>query len=174
MTSNSPEPEGAEQFLTRVEARLLEMATDSQRIDWVYSTHITGDTEVLAARASARYIAQTVEYAKHAVRFASIPETTPTGRKLRLLRLSLSLIAPSDMKENEELTGLVAGMQATYAKGTFAPRGTTEPLDLQGLSRILGKSRDPTELADVWAGWHSVARPMRAPFTRYVELANRG
>ena len=34
--------------------------------------------------------------------------------------------------------------------------------------------RDPKELERVWAGWHSIAPPMRAKYSRMVVLANKG
>ena len=38
----------------------------------------------------------------------------------------------------------------------------------------MANSRDDAELLDVWNGWHKISRPMRKPFVRYVELANKG
>ncbi len=90
------------------------------------------------------------------------------------MRLTLPLIAPSDPRESEELTRLVATMQGTYSKGRHTPAGSAESVDLQALSRILAESRDPSALEDAWSGWHRVGRSMRTDFVRYVELANRG
>ena len=38
----------------------------------------------------------------------------------------------------------------------------------------MAKSRDNEQLLEVWDGWHKISRPMRKPFMRYVELANKG
>ncbi len=65
-------------------------------------------------------------------------------------------------------------MQGIYAKGTYTPKGRTEALDLQALSRILAENRQPQVLEDAWTGWHAVGRPMRSDFTEYVRLANAG
>jgi peptidyl-dipeptidase A len=96
------------------------------------------------------------------------------ARKVKLLRLSLPLIAPADPARAEKLTHLVASMQGAFARGRHTPLGGTEPLDVQGLSRILAESRDPARLEDAWSGWHRVGKPMRAEFAQYVELANQG
>jgi peptidyl-dipeptidase A len=42
------------------------------------------------------------------------------------------------------------------------------------LEDILAESRDPRELLEAWTGWHTIARPMREPYRRFVELANAG
>ncbi|MGD0718454.1 MAG: M2 family metallopeptidase [Thermoplasmata archaeon] len=171
---DEPSARDARAFFDRVESRLLDLAVESSRADWVFNTFITPDTEELASKASTRLIAATVESAKEGNRFRETPLPKDLARKGKLLRLSLPLVAPSNAAEADELVRRVAGMQSTYAKGRYTPVGRTEPIDLQGLSRILGESRDPVELEDVWTGWHEIARPMRPEFTRYVELANRG
>jgi peptidyl-dipeptidase A len=45
---------------------------------------------------------------------------------------------------------------------------------LDVLSDTLAKSRNYEELQEAWAGWHSIGRPMRAKYQRFVELANEG
>jgi len=140
----------------------------------VYSTYIGPDTEALSAKAYSRLISATVELAKESTRFPPATLDAVDRRKTQLLRISLPLIAPSDPKEADELTQLIATMEGKYAKGRHTPIGGTEPVDLQALSRLIAESRDPVVLEDAWAGWHRVGRGIRPDFTRYVELANRG
>ena len=173
-SSVAPSPSAAEQFLREAEARLLELSIDSSRADWIHATYINGDTEALASRAYGRLIAETVTLVRGASRFPAASLPPALARQATLLRLSLPLIAPADRAASEELTQTVAWMQGTYAKGTYQPSGRPEALDLQGLSRLLVTERDPALLADVWKGWHAVARPMRPRFERYVSLANQG
>ncbi|MGH9612435.1 MAG: M2 family metallopeptidase, partial [Bryobacteraceae bacterium] len=47
----------------------------------------------------------------------------PSGlaSKFKLLRLSLTLAAPSDPIEAAELTGIVSRMKGTYRKGKYCP-----------------------------------------------------
>ena len=47
-------------------------------------------------------------------------------------------------------------------------------LDLEEISRRMATSRDPKELAALWAGWHAIAPPLRKDYARYVELGNAG
>jgi len=167
-------PSEMEEFLRRAESRLLELTVESQTADWVYDTYITPDSELLAARSFTRLIGATVELAKESTTYPTDGLPEADGRKAKLLRLMLPLVAPSDPEEAEELSRRVTAMRGTYAKGRYVPSGSKEPLDLQALSRILTESRDPTVLEDVWSGWHRVGRAVRPDFVRYVELANRG
>ncbi len=163
----------ARTFVEEAEARLLELSNESSRADWVKSTYITDDTEILAAQANQRAISATVSYAKAATRFDGLRLPADVARKLKLLKLALTLPAPSNPKEAEELTRIVAGMEGTYGKGKWC-RTQTDCLDINALERILAESRDPRELRDAWVGWHTISPPMRKDFTRYVELGNKG
>jgi peptidyl-dipeptidase A len=170
----SSKPLSPASFLRTAEEELLDLSIEASYADWVHATYITDDTRTLAAKANARLIASTVRWAKRSMALPPATLDPEEKRKVKLLRLSLPLVAPEDPREGEELSRTVAEMQGTYAKGRYQPRGATEALDLQGLSRILSESRDPGVLEDAWSGWHRVGRAIRAPFVRYVELANRG
>jgi peptidyl-dipeptidase A len=164
----------ASAFLERAEERLRESSIEAQQTEWVYNTFINPDTEALSAKAYARLISTTVGLAQESMRLDPRELAPVEARKMHLLRLTLPLIGPSDPKESEELTRLVASMQGKYARGRHALAGTNEPLDLQALSHVLEESRDPARLEDAWTGWHRIGRAIRPDFARYVELANRG
>ena len=57
----APAPTVAEarKFIEDAEAKLLVLAVESNRADWVRSTYITYDTEILAAKADEKSIAAT-------------------------------------------------------------------------------------------------------------------
>ena len=38
----------------------------------------------------------------------------------------------------------------------------------------MASSREPAELRQVWEGWHAIAPPIRADYSRFVELSNKG
>jgi peptidyl-dipeptidase A len=165
---------GAKAFLDEAERKLLALSTDAGRAGWVQSTYITDDTEILAAQANERLIAATVAYAKQATRFDKVKLPEELARKMKLLKLSLTLAAPSDPKESEELTRITAAMEGAYGKGKYCPPGKEKCLDLEDITKIMATSRDAAELLDVWRGWHAIAPPLRKGFARYVELANKG
>ena len=159
--------------MTKAEARLLKLNVDGSRADWVKSTYITGDTEILAAQADERAIAATVSLLKDARRYQHLKLPPWLARKFKLLRLSLTLAAPSDPVESAELTGIVSSMEGTYGKGKYCP-ANGECLDLDDLSKIVATNRNPQELLDAWKEWHAISPPMRGPFQQYVMLANKG
>ncbi len=99
------------------------------------------------------------------------------ARKLKLLKVALVTPAPTGSVESKEVTTLLARLEGEYGKGKYTRRnkeGKEETLDLGALSNILVKSRDPREMEEAWAGWHSIAKPMKKDFVRFVELQNKG
>ena len=167
-------PEEARRFINDAEQKLMVLGVDASRADWIKSTYITDDTEALAAKLDERAIAATVDYAKKATRFDGLKLDPVTARKLKLLKLSLTIATPSDPRESEELTRIVTGMEGAYGKGKFCPSGPDSCQDLEQLSKTLAESRNPDELLKAWTGWHAISRPMRNDFIRYVALANKG
>jgi len=180
--AGTPTVREAQKFIADAEARLLALAVEDNRAQWVKSTYITDDTEILAGKADERDINATVELAKQSTRFDSLKLPEDVARKIKLLRLSLTLATPANPKESEELTRIAASMEGTYGKGKYCPPGKTggktagknECLDLEDLTRLMAASRNPAELLDAWRGWHAIARPIRPEFVRYVALANKG
>jgi peptidyl-dipeptidase A len=166
--------EDARAFMKEVEAKLLALSTEAGRAGWVQSTYITQDTEVLAALANERQISAAVEFAKRSRRFDSLQLPPDLARKMKLLRLALTLATPSNPTESGELTRIVASMEGTYGRGKYCPGGQGQCLTLEDLTRLMANSRDARELLNSWLGWHAIAPPIRKDFQRYVELANKG
>ncbi|MFN3323902.1 MAG: M2 family metallopeptidase [Bryobacteraceae bacterium] len=171
--SKAPTVAEAAEFMREVEEKLAQLSTDAGRANWVQATYITHDTEILAAQANERAIATTVDFAKRSTRYDRLALPPDLARKMKLLKLSLTLAAPADPKESEELTRIVTGMESTYGRGQYCPQ-PDRCMDLQEMSRIMATSRDSGQLLDVWRGWRTVSPPMRRDFERYVQLANKG
>ncbi len=168
-------PEEARKFADDAEQHLLKLWVDQGRADWVKSTFITDDTEILAAQFADRSISAAVKYAKEAARFDGVKTDEATARKLRLLKLSLTLAAPADPAESAEVTRIATAMEGAYGKGKYCPeKGTDRCLDLEDITKIMATSRDAKQLLDVWAGWHTISRPIKKDYVRFVELANKG
>ncbi len=173
--AGTPTVNEAREFIEKAEARLLELGVKADRAAWVQATFITDDTELLAAEARKDFIAAVMELAGQAKRFESLPLPDELVRKFLLLKLAVSLPAPSDAAKQKELTEAVAWMESTYGKGRYCPKGESEKcLDLNELSRTLAASRNPDELLEAWRGWHAIAPPMRERYQRFVVLANEG
>ena len=169
-----PTAADAKRFMDDAEQKLLVLGVEAARAEWIKNTYIIDDSEIVAAKLDERSIAATVDYAKQSTRFDALTLDPETARKLKLLKVSLTLATPADPKESEELTRIVASMEGTYGKGKYCPSGPESCKDIVALTKVMAESRDPRELLDVWTGWHSVGRPIRKDFVRYVELANKG
>jgi peptidyl-dipeptidase A len=168
-------PAEAQKFMDDVEKRLMELSIKSGRADWIKSTYITDDTEELAAEANKELIAATTELAEQAKRFDGLDLPVEMQRKLKLLKLSLTLPAPKDPNERDELTKIAASMEGDYGKGKYCPEGDKgKCLSLPDLENIMTNSRDPEELKKAWLGWHQIAIPIRKNYVRFVELSNKG
>ncbi len=167
--------EDAERFIADAEKRLLDLSIKSARADWIKSTFITDDTEALAADANENLIAATTELAEQARRYENVDLSPEARRKLKLLKLLLTLPAPKDPAERTELTKIAASMEGDYGKGKYCPDGEKgKCLSLTELEEIMGNSRDPEELKRAWLGWHQIAIPIRKDYVRFVELSNKG
>ncbi|HEX7184648.1 MAG TPA: M2 family metallopeptidase [Thermoanaerobaculia bacterium] len=160
-------------FLEEAEARLLDLGIEAGRAQWVQSNFITHDTELLAAKRNEVLLTAAVDYAKKAAEYDKMELPADLRRRLDLLKRGLTLPAPSDPAKTTELTRLAAGLESTYGSGKYCRPGG-ECLDLEQLSDIIEKSRDPKELLEAWTGWHSIAPPMRDDYQRLVSLANEG
>lgn len=171
--SKQPTAAAAERFVADAEKRLLNLIIKTNRADWVKSTFITDDTETMSAEANENYIAAVKELAEAARKFDKLKLPEVTARKLKLLKLALTLPAPSNAAEREELTKIAASMEGDYGKGKYCP-APNKCLSLGDLETILATSRDPEELKRIWVGWHQVSPPYRERYARYVVLANKG
>ena len=165
----------AEKFLADAEKRLLDLSIKGGRADWVKSTFITDDTELMAAEANENLIAATTELAEQSRKYENLDLSPEAKRKLKLLKLSLTLPAPKDPAERSELTKITASMEGEYGKGKYCPDGDKgKCLSLPDLENIIDNSRDPEELKKAWVGWHQIAIPIRKEYVRFVELSNKG
>lgn len=171
----APTVEEARQFIEKAESELLQLSNEASQAAWVQSTYITLDTEALAAKANERLISASVRLAKEAPRYEKAALPADLQRKLRLLKLAITLPAPSDPAEAAEMTKLAAGLESAYGKGRYCPGGDQKKcLNIDDITRIMASSRDPKQLLDVWQGWHSIAPPMKKDFARVVEITNKG
>jgi len=190
-------PAGARAFLEEANAELLKLVNAANRAGWTQATYITVDTELMAAQANEALVNAATAYAKEAFRFDKVQVTPEERRQLYLLKNSLTMSAPPDPKEAEELTRLVASMESAYGSGKFCPPGSPAPgarpgqaaatapasgaaprddncMTIDRITEILAESRDPKQLQTVWEGWHTISPPMRDDYARFVELSNKG
>src|SRR6266849_1768451 len=94
--------------------------------------------------------------------------SSDTRRKLDLIKLSLTTPGPSDPARTAEMARIAAAMEAMYGAAKY------DGLDVEAITKIMQTSRDRQRLLEVWRGWHSIARPMKSLYSRFVELTNAG
>ncbi|MCB9556522.1 MAG: M2 family metallopeptidase [Deltaproteobacteria bacterium] len=176
-------------FLERVEDELLRLWSTAERAAWVRQTYITDDTAVIAAKAHEELMAYTAKVAAEATAFDKLDLSPSVRRRLKLLKLSLTLPSPPDAKQRSELAGLATELDNIYGRGKFCDEKLAKSwkrlakakalpkdncLALGQLKLIIAKSRNYDDLLAAWKGWRTIAPPMRAKFERYVELGNAG
>jgi peptidyl-dipeptidase A len=172
-----PTVDEARAFIARAEETLNTLGVRASRADWVQSTYITADTQAIAAEAREAQLRAATQFATEAGRFRDLELPPDLGRKLLLLRLQVTMPAPAKAEELGELTRIATSLEGDYGKGTYCRPGkgdAQECLDITAIERIMAESRDPKELADLWTGWRRIAPPMRARYTRFVDLTNKG
>jgi len=177
----APTAADAQKFVEDANAEVLRLGTAQQQTEWIAENFITEDSEAVAARANQQYIDATTRLAKDAVKFDKVDVTPDVRRQLTLLKVALVLAGPSDAKQSEELAKLVSSMTGEYGKGKWCPdagsagAANAKPcMDVGKVTELLATSRDPKALQAAWAGWQTIAPPMRQEYTRFVELANSG
>src|SRR5262249_9664994 len=143
---------------------------------WVQQTYITDDSEAIAARVNQEAGDAIAKFAKEATRFDKVTVPANQRRQLNLLKVSLVLAPPSDAKESEELSKIMARLESTYGKGKWCPDPAKPDTckNIDEITKILAESRNEPELRAAWEGWHTIAPPMRKDYARFVELSNKG
>ncbi|HUF11776.1 MAG TPA: M2 family metallopeptidase [Longimicrobiales bacterium] len=181
-----------EQFVADAEHRLATLSERASRAQWVQANFITDDTELLASQALEAYVETRTAAAVGAARYADDASLAPdVARGLLLLRVGMSMPAPSDSAKRAEVTRLSTSLDAAYGRGKWCPANAPRPaltggeaeeenpwadgcLDIGEMTEILATSRDEGELRAVWEGWRTISPPMRDDYRRFVELMNEG
>jgi len=175
-TAAAPENETADQFIARVNRELKEMYPQLTAAQWLSSTYINDDSQLLAAKANERYLTQLNSWIEQAKRFEGQEMSAETARSIQLLKLATSMPAPSDPAKLAELTKIAADMEGMYGSGTYCTDENNPATcrQLGALEDVLRNSRDYDEQLEAWRGWHTISKPMRDDYTRFVELVNLG
>jgi peptidyl-dipeptidase A len=172
-TSGSPTVADAEAFMNKAEARLAELTVKVSKANWVHDNFITDDTEALAAAANDELTAVTSELVEEAKHFEGVKMPAELSRKFLLLKLSLTAPGPKDPTLRKEMSEIAASLESDYGKGKYCD-ASGKCLDITAVERIVGESRDPNQLKDLWVGWHAIGAPMRKKYSRFVDLSNQG
>jgi len=171
----APTVEEARAFLETAEAKFFDLTVKAARASWVQENFITEDTEEIAAEANEELNTLSAELAKAAHRFDGLKLPPEMARKMLLLKLSSTLPAPNDPKEQKEVAQVLASLDGDYGRGKWCPGSdASKCLDVTAIGKLMATSRDPDELKRAWIGWHAVGAPMRKRYGRMVELGDKG
>lgn len=159
----------AEKFVADAEKRLEEISEYGARVAWVNANFVTYDTTQLNAKVGEEYTKLGVELANEAKKFNDLDLPYDLNRKLEMIKLGLTLPAPSDEAKTKKLAEITSKLDSIYATGK-SPDGRS----LGQLSEVLRTSRDPQEQLEAWLGWRTVSPEMRPLYEEMVQIANEG
>jgi peptidyl-dipeptidase A len=164
----------ADKFVADAEKALNDYIIFAGRVQWIKATYITDDTDAVAAKVGAEGTELSVKYALEAAKYASLPGLSyDTKRKLDILRGGLVLPAPTTPGAAQELNDIATRLDSAYGKGKGTLKG--EPIAGNDLEAEMGTNRNPDQLKEMWASWHTnVGGPMRDDYAKMVEIANKG
>ena len=166
--------ESADEFVARVNKDLQQRGHESAMASWVQQTYITPDTEQLSAKAEERLLEYFPKAVKESKTYEGMDIPPESRRAMMLLKQGLSAPAPDDATKREELTTIGARLESTYGAAKWCPAGPESCRNFDLLAETLATSRDWDEQLQAWTGWHTISRPMRKDYRRFVELANEG
>lgn len=195
-----PTVQEAKEFLDAAERDIVEASRVGARAAWINANFVTEDTNSLVADASAVGSKLSTRLSNEAKRFNDVDLPVDMRRKIDMLKRGSNFPAPNRDGAADELAKIMAGLDATYATGTFTlPDAVFEREDVRALftveqadgSRVyagpedgvvnLGQAvnmmanlRDPELLQQVWQGWRTISPAMKSDYTRMVELINEG
>ncbi|QSX75255.1 M2 family metallopeptidase [Lysobacter arenosi] len=174
--ATAPAGETADQFIARVNDEYRKMFPEMSAAQWLSSTYINDDSQLLAAKANERYLAQLNSWIEQSQRFEGQQMSPATARAIQLLKLGTSMPPPKDPAKLEELTKIASKLEGMYGAGTYCTGDgdAKKCRQLGELEDVLRSSRDYDTQLDAWQGWHTIAQPMRKDYTRFVELVNDG
>ena len=171
--------ETADQFIERVNNEIRADYPEITAAQWLASTNIGGDSEIVSSKANERSLAKLSVYIAKAKTYKETDSMTPeTKRALQLLKLGVTLPPPNDPKQLAELTQLATKLDGMYGSGKYCTDQKNDKTckDIGQLSKILADTDKSTyeQQLDAWNGWHTISKPMRAPYQRFIELSNIG
>jgi peptidyl-dipeptidase A len=170
------EKETADQFIARVNQEYRDMYPELTASQWISSTYINDDSQLLAAKGNERFLAQLNRWIEQARRFEGKEMSPQTARAIMLLKLGTALPPPKDPAKLAQLTRLASKMEGMYGSGAYCKTegDARQCRQLGELEDVLRSNRDYDEQLDAWQGWHTISKPMRADYEKFVALANEG
>ncbi|MCA1714704.1 MAG: M2 family metallopeptidase, partial [Gammaproteobacteria bacterium] len=172
----APAGETADQFIARVNDEFRAMYAELSAAQWLSSTNITDDSQLLAAKANERWLTQLNGWIEQARKYEGQQMSPQTARAIMLLKLMTAMPAPKDPAKLAELTRIATRMEGMYGSGEYCTgEGEAKTCRQLGeLEDVLRSNRDYDAQLDAWTGWHTISKPIRKDYERFVALVNEG
>lgn len=172
----APEGETADEFVARVNREYKALYPELTAAQWLSSTYINDDSQLLSAKANERFLAQLRSWIEQSRRFEGQPMSPESARAIMLLKLATAMPPPKDPAKLAELTRIATRMEGMYGAGTYCTGEGAQKTcrQLGELEDVLRYSRDYDAQLDAWRGWHTISVPMRKDYERFVSLVNEG
>ncbi len=169
--------ETADQFVARVNAEYKAMYPELTAAQWLSSTYINDDSQLLSSKSNERFLAQLKSWIEQSKRFDGQKLSPETARAIMLLKLGTSLPPPNDPAKLTELTKIATKMEGMYGSGAYC-KTEGDAKSCRQLGELEDVLRDPAatyeDQLDAWQGWHTIAQPMRKDYQRFAALVNEG
>ncbi len=168
--------ESADDFIARANRTIEADTPEITSAQWLASTYINADTQRVSAAANERWLTVQNAFIEQAKTYDEAAQSPATARALHMIKTNASMPAPRDPAKLKELTEIATRMEGTYGAGKWCPQGDASCLDIGQISEILADTAHSSyeQQLDAWRGWHTISRPMRKDFQRFVELTNEG
>ena len=170
--------ESADEFIARVNSEIRADYVENTAASWLAQTYINEDSQTVSAKSDERALTRLGQYVEESRRFDGTPMKPETARSLQLLRLGITVPPPKDPQHLAELTRVGTKLNGDYGAGKYC-KDADKPascLQIGEIEDILAATDKKTyeEQLDAWQGWHTISIPMRADYSRFVELSNEG
>ena len=169
--------ETADQFVARVNAEYKAMYPELTAAQWLSSTYINDDSQLLSSKSNERFLGQLKSWIEQSKRFDGQKLSPETARAIMLLKLGTSLPPPNDPAKLTELTKIATKMEGMYGSGAYC-KTEGDAKSCRQLGELEDVLRDPAatyeDQLDAWQGWHTIAQPMRKDYERFAALVNEG
>ncbi len=175
VAAQQPTVADAKAFVDSANRQLLKAATDGSHAEWLAETDINEDSEAAAALLNEQGAALQLKLIADSHRFDKLQLPADLKRQIMLLQVNAPA-APHDPALLAEGSQLAAQLTGMYGKGKYCPAANdmSKCMGIDAISNVMATSRDPQQLQDLWVGWHGIGAPMRAKYTRFIELQNIG
>jgi peptidyl-dipeptidase A len=115
----TPTAADADAFVARVNEEAKADYPEAASAQWIASTYINSDSQLVAAKANERSLAKLGANVEASKQYSSLQLKPETARGIHLLKLATSMPAPKDPKKLSELTQIATKMEGMYGAGKY-------------------------------------------------------